>query len=222
MHPFSECPNWEYKDDPHHAQILRSEAAKVLKAIYDGTATFKAAVLDTRGVHSRFFSRLVHPSRAYLAGNYRGSDFKCLRYLSVGIQGNPRVGSPPAVVHLDLKEFQKHAKASIKGLVLLMDSPDARISPKEKLKYLITAACSLFSEFLVIHPYANGNGHMARVALTWILSSFGYWLSDFPIEPRPNEPTYSDAISRYQNGDFEPLERLVLLSIIAGAGPALP
>src|SRR5438270_13447747 len=108
MHPSSECPNWEYKDDPHHAQILKTEAAKVLKAIYDGTLSIDAAALDTRPTHQQLFSRLVHPKMAYLAGHYRGEDFKCLRYRPVGIPANPRVGSPAAVVSLDLKEFRKH------------------------------------------------------------------------------------------------------------------
>ena len=217
MHPFSECPNWEYTDDPHHAQILKVEAAKILQAIYDGALSIDVAALDTRPTHKQLFSRLVHPKMWYLAGHYRGEDFKCLRYRPAGIPVNPRVGSQPAVVNLDLREFRKHVRATVAGLDTLMELPDAKISPREKLKYIVAAACSLFSEFLLIHPYANGNGHIARIMLTWILARYGYWLSEFPIEPRPNEPAYTDAILRYQSGQFDALESLVLLSIIAGS-----
>lgn len=216
MHPFSECPNWEYKDDPHHAQILRTEAAGVLREIYDEALPI-AMVLDTRPLHLKLFSRLVPPGMAYLAGHYRGEDFKCLKHRPVGIAANPRVGSPPSAVNLHLREFRKHTRATLKGLDALMALPDAHTSPKEKLKYLVAGACSIFSDFLLIHPYANGNGHIARIMLTWILARFGYWLNEFPIEPRPNEPEYSESILRYQNGEVDPLERLVLLSIIAGS-----
>ena len=217
MHPFSECPDWEYKHDPHHTQILKAEAAKVLKAIHDGTLSIDAAVLDTRPIHQQLFCRLVHPTMAYLAGHYRGENFKCLRFRPVGVAANPMVGSPPEVVGLHLKEFRKHVKATLRGLDALMELPDAKVRPKEKLKCLVAAACSLFSQFLLIHPYANGNGHIARIMLTWILARFGYWLSEFPIDPRPKEPDYSEAVLRYQSGDFDALESLVLLSIIAGS-----
>lgn len=217
MHPYSECPDWEYKHDPHHGPILAREAAKILTAIHDGTLSIRQAALDTRPNHKQLFSRLVPPKMDYLAGNYRGQDFKCLRHRPAGIPANQRVGSPPEVVHLDLKQFGKHFQATISGLDALMSVPNARVQPREKLKYLVAAACSLFSEFLIIHPFANGNGHIARIMLTWILARFGYWLSDFPIEPRPNDPEYSDAIFKYQNGDFTPLERMVLLSIISGS-----
>jgi Fic/DOC family len=217
MHPHSECPNWEYKNDPHHTPILAKEAAKILIEIYDGTLSIRPAALDTRPSHKELFSRLVPPKREYLAGNYRGQNFKCLKYCPVMVIGNQRVGSPPEVVHLDLQEFGRHIRAAVKGLDAVMALPDARISRKEKLKYLVAASCSLFSEFLLIHPYVNGNGHIARIMLTWILARFGYFLTEFPIEPRPKEPAYSDAIFRYQNGEFDPLENLVLLSIVSAS-----
>jgi Fic family protein len=84
--------------------------------------------------------------------------------------------------------------------------------PEEKLTYAITFACRVFEEFLRIHPYANGNGHIARFLIWVILGYCGYWPNNWRIEPRPNPP-YNDLIVEYRNGNCEPLEKLILSSL---------
>jgi hypothetical protein len=215
MHPTSECPEWEYRNDPHYKAILAKEAATVLLSIHDGTLSIQQAAIDTRPSHQQLFSRLIHPQMDYLAGHYRGENFKCLRYRPARIAGNPLVGSPPETVAIDLKEFVKHVRSAVKGLDAVVMLPNSQLSEKEKLKYLVAASCSVFCEFLLIHPYANGNGHIARTMLVWMLARYGYWIKQFPIEPRPKEPEYSTAIMMHQSGKPEPLENLVLMAIIS-------
>ncbi len=79
--------------------------------------------------------------------------------------------------------------------------------------FAIALACRLFVRFLTIHPYANGNGHIARFLLTGLLKRQGYRLKAFPIEPRPADPPYSDLIKLYRDGKVEPFERYILEQI---------
>ena len=110
--------------------------------------------------------------------------------------------------------FARLSPSSLFGLDKTFALPNAQFSENEKLKLLIVVACRLFSQYLIIHPYVNGNGHIARVLLTWIMARYGYWMIEFPIEPRPSEPEYSQLIFRYQNGQPEPLEQMVLRAIL--------
>jgi hypothetical protein len=92
--------------------------------------------------------------------------------------------------------------------------PDAQMPKEQKVLFVVAFACKVFELFLRVHPYANGNGHAARF-LTWsILGRYGYWPRQWPIHPRPNEPTYVEMISRYRSGDIYPLEQYFLNNIL--------
>ena len=87
-----------------------------------------------------------------------------------------------------------------------------RTSPEFIIK-IIQVVAYFFAIFLTIHPYANGNGHMARVIVVLLLDRFGIRAPRFTIHPRPLDPPYSDAIYRYRRADTKPLELLLLRSI---------
>jgi len=61
--------------------------------------------------------------------------------------------------------------------------PNAHLPREQKLAYAVIFACSIFVTFLQIHPYANGNGHAARLVVWAILGRYGYWPKSWPIEP---------------------------------------
>jgi hypothetical protein len=51
--------------------------------------------------------------------------------------------------------------------------------------------------------------------LVWaILGRYGYWPERFRLDPRPDHPSYTQAILDYRNGNKDPLENY-LLSCIA-------
>jgi Fic family protein len=85
----------------------------------------------------------------------------------------------------------------------------SEIPPESKFASTIEIACKIASEFMRIHPYADGNGHIGRICLLGILTHFGYFPKRFPIEPRPDAPGYSDAIYEHQQGRVEPFHKYV-------------
>lgn len=205
MHP-PDCPEFEYSTHPDRARVLRAGAVTALGLLR--TPPPIGLIADTRPVHKVLFENLCPKGFEYYAGHYRGERFRCLAHYPVGIASDSRVGYPAGRVLGAMSELGKTTAAEIAGIDAAHAQPG--LSPGEKLMFSVAYACRLFMEFLTIHPYANGNGHVARWVLTAVLRQHGYKLERFPVEPRPPDPPYTDMIYRYRNGEVELLESYIL------------
>lgn len=215
MHPH-DCPAWEYTNVAGYKNILRAATLKTVMALRNRTFDAAPFVSDTRGIHFDLFSDLTpHQDQKYLAGHYRGENYRCLKYLAVGIQSDPRVGCPPEQVLGHMTLFSREILGAISSLDAAFKVPNSLLSQKDKIKYAVMAVSKFFELFLRIHPYANGNGHIARFLVIAILGRYDFWLTDFPLEPRPKDPEYTDAIVAYRNGNPYLLEAFILSRISA-------
>jgi len=79
-----------------------------------------------------------------------------------------------------------------------------------KILQTVAAACQIFKVFLTIHPYANGNGHAGRLILWSLLGRYNLWPVNWAVDPRPPEPTYTNAIKAHRDGDPRALIQFVL------------
>lgn len=210
MHP-ANCPNWEYEDHPN-ASILAARCAKLLVFLRSGRTNVDVSIHDTRPFHLDLFLGLTPATCDYYAGHYRGEAFRCLEFYEVEIRTDSRVGVPADRVISDLSNLSRHiVRSGFAALNLAFQLPDARVPPGDKLYYLVTFACRVLEEFLRIHPYANGNGHIARFIIWMILARFGYWPQRWPLD---ESPPYHDLLRRYRDGDRIPLEMFVLKSVL--------
>lgn len=215
MHP-PDCPVWEYADYPKREIILKERTVDVLVQLHEQQLDFVASAADTRLIHGYLFSLLAPREHIYLAGHYRGEDFRCLKYCPVGIEGEPDVGLHPSRVVETMEQIARVIRQKMKELDAKHQLPDTKISPEDKLLYTVKFACSIFNAVLWVHPYANGNGHAARFIVWAILGRYGYWPTQFTVEPRPNYPLYAWAIKEYRKGNMQPLEDYILACIIGG------
>jgi len=207
MHP-PDCPSWEYSGTPGAGQEIHTRAAELLEALRTGTWDPEGIAVNTRPAHRDIFRNLTPPGCTYFAGNYRGAGYRCLEHYEVGIQSDPRVGAPPRIVEWQMKALGSRIKSALTTLRAAREAPD--LSADQKRSNAVALACSLFEIFLRIHPYANGNGHAARLMVIAMLGRQGYWLKRFEIDPRPPDPPYSDAIKQYRDGHHHVLEQFVL------------
>ena len=98
----------------------------------------------------------------------------------------------------------------VTGLAAL-DTELPNLTRGEFLTHAIQFGCQIFQVFLRIHPYANGNGHMARYILWIVLARYGFKFQNFPVEPSPWPPDpYVAAIKAHRDGHPEVLEKFVL------------
>lgn len=211
MHP-ADCPAWEYDDHPDADRLLPGRCKNLLIELRTGAISPDRTVHDTRPVHGQMFENLTPPETPYYAGHYRGETLKCLKHYGVMVGSDRRVGVPPRNVAPDLETLSRDAlKPGFVALDAAFALPNTRVPPEDKLYFLVVFASRVLVEFLRIHPYANGNGHMGRFLVWVIMARFGYWPRKWPLN---ESPPYHQLLSDYRDGKPLPLEEFVLRSIV--------
>lgn len=208
MHP-PDCPSWEYSNHPERARVLPLRVSEVLSTLIQGGIDTLRLAVDSRDAHLHVFRELAPAGFDYYAGHYRGEAFRCLRFYQVRVPNDPRVGAAPSAVGYLMEELGMETRAG----VLALDSARG-LTPNERLYCIVAFACRVFTAFLTIHPFANGNGHAARFVTWSILGRYNHWPRRWPVEPRPPDPPYTELIVQCRNGDPVPLEKFILQSLI--------
>ena len=213
MHPL-DCPDWEYSTHPRKDEVLQRETTIILIELRQGRLDTVELSSDTRAVHYKLFKDLIPHTFDYYAGHYRGEDFRCLKFYNVRIDGDPAVGSDSQDV---VGRMEKLSDEIIKGIVHLDFKFEKIIKNQRKefhLLEIVNFTCKVFELFLRIHPYVNGNGHAGRFIVWAIFGKYGYWLKNWPIDPRPPNPPYIDLIKEYRNGNKKPMKQFLLSLIL--------
>ena len=165
------CPPWEYTDVTGYDGILRQQAGPAIERLLGlSRPDLLREAKDTRRVHAAIFRGLTPAGFDYYAGHYRGENFICLRDREVGILGDPRVGHLPSQVHGGMIGYGTAIQQFADQCEVLLPFDEAIISNDEKTIRIVRLAVALFVYFLEIHPYLNGNGHIARLFLIFLTS----------------------------------------------------
>jgi Fic family protein len=164
-------------------------------------------ITDTRRLHGAYFRGLAPRRHAYFVGHYRGEAYLCLRYYEVEVGGHR--GHPAGFVEKEMEAFAWEIRSTIRDLDFLQTVRDVHFSKRDKLFRTVQIAAALFYKFLYIHPYADGNGHVARLFLVAVLARYGIQLSRFPVHPRPDKG-YDEFVRQYALGNRAPLENYII------------
>lgn len=207
------CPSeWEYKVHPDYNAILPTRCRDSLIKLSAGNATNPNKIQDTRNEHGEMFAGLTPHACDYFAGHYRGEDYKCLRYYEVGVDGDPLVGAPSDYVAAEMAIFGKTVLDAIAALDAAHTLPTTVLPEEHKLLHAVQVSCRALTEFLRIHPYANGNGHMGRWLVIALLHRYGFWPKSWPLD---GHPPYDQHLHDYRRGHRDGLEAFVLSCCIA-------
>jgi hypothetical protein len=208
------CPPWEYKDVQGYDGILAQRAMSALIQLRSLSPAQRLTIIkDTRPVHKPYFLGLTPTGFDYYAGHYRGENFICLKDARVQIRDDPSVGHPPDRIADDMAVLANDLMQTIGEGDIVWAANNLVLAHAEKLYRVTQLGVAVFVYFLQIHPFINGNGHMARFLLIAFLSWYGVFLSKWPLHPRPQDPPYSELIKRYRLGDRRSLEHFVLSCI---------
>jgi fido (protein-threonine AMPylation protein) len=199
------CPDWEYENHPQRASVAHNIAAVFLKPLARGRIDTMAIAADSRSIHGEVFRDVAPLGYPHFAGHYRGEHLDCLRYYSVGVPGDSRVGAPPSAVFFLMSEIGKKVRAAIIAL-----DANVALTNQERLRYLSALVCHALVAFFTVHPYANGNGHAGRIIVWSIMGRYGHFSRRWTIDPRPPDPPYTTLITEYRSGNRTPLEEYII------------
>ena len=210
MHPY-DCPGWDYEDHHNHDTVLPNKCTQLLKQLRKGKINTLEICCNTRNAHNFLFDELTPPEYIYFAGNYRGQDYRCLKYYEVHIQSDPTVGVYSSGVNQAMKFIEDTVNNYIPAIDKAQLLPEAHLPSDLKLIYLVKFATRILVEFLRVHPYANGNGHIGRFIVFSMLARYNVWPKNWPLD---QSPSYHNHIYNYRRGNMQPLEDFVLKSIL--------
>lgn len=201
-------PEWDYEQYPSD-QIRGDRCTAILIDLAARHLSLEAEGVETRPSHLRMFEGMTEAGEEYFAGHFRGENFPYLRDYRVGVGMDSRVGTPPDQVDSEMQAFA----AGVNQVCGILDADAASsLLPNERLVRAVGMACALLVEFLRIHPYANGNGHIGRLIVWLALAKAGIWPRRWPLNDKVPMP-YPLLLSEYRNGQRQPLMQFVLSHI---------
>ena len=193
-------------DPPTSLGLIATNAAVVAGTIHRQAKRRERATLELAlEWHRSMYAGVLLPI-PYYAGEVRDSDPRFPELVGYDVL----VGGLPGVRHT---EVPAALAAFEQGMLATTDALDPVIAPggvpatPDQLRAVIRLAALAHGEWVRIHPFANGNGRVARCWANFVALRFG--LPAFvTIRPRPASLVYRQAAIASMAHDHGPTERL--------------
>lgn len=196
-----------WNDDPPGASpILRRNLAALLRRLIAEAPSRAAPTVElARGWHRAIFSGLELPV-AYYAGEIRDDDPRYPELIGYEVRVGSRPGVPARDVPRELERFE-HGLCRAVGILDRELPVGERPGEPGVLGSVITLCAFAHGEWARIHPFANGNGHTARL---WAnRCALRYGLPPFVrLRPRPEGHRYARAAADSMAGDHRAMVSL--------------
>ena len=186
---------WWQEDDPKNLSLIQGNVAKLITEL---RATATDRVLPTREElcrwHARLYAGCDVPIAGYVGHLCGDPTVPELIDYEVGLGARLKDGNPEKM-GLWARQVGEEIEAVLAGLRAVFVELDARLpigkSPTtpEEILALISFTALAHGECLRVHPFANGNGRIARLMVAFIC--LRYSLPMFlHIKPRPESEDY--------------------------------
>lgn len=151
---------------------------------------------------------LVEPA---VAGGFRGSGPQGGRLKTCWVAVDQVEAVRPGRVRSEMSLFGRRMEEQVAALDPLIP---AKVPPGQREDEVIALCAWAHGEFVRIHPFADGNGRMARAVLLWLETRYG--LPAFvDLRPRPTGSTgYEDASRASMTGRHQLME-ITLTNMLA-------
>lgn len=137
------------------------------------------------------------------AGEIRDTDAQFPELIGYEVAVGTAMGAPSSEVPDALAAFE----AGLQAIIARMDRAIAvgdRPGTSADLFAVLEVAAIAHGEWVRIHPFANGNGRIARLWANWVSVRYGlpFFLT---LKPRPANVLYASAAAASMRGDHRPM-----------------
>jgi fido (protein-threonine AMPylation protein) len=188
------APPWQ-EDDPRNPSLIQRNAAELIN---DLRATAAERILPTSEELCRWHAQLYVGCEVPVAGyvgHFRGDPaVRELVDYEVGLGARLKDGNLEKM-GVWARRVSDEMKAVLTGLHAVFAELDAQLSvgtapaTADQILQVISFAALAHGEFLRVHPFANGNGRIARLLVAFICLRYGLPMF-LHIKPRPESDDY--------------------------------
>jgi Fic/DOC family len=187
-------PSW-HEDDPKNLPLIQRNAAQLIMEL---RATAADRMLPTPETichwHGRLYAACEAPVTGYV-GHFRGDrSVKELIDYEVGLGSQLKDGNLEKM-GVWARRVSDEMAAVLAGLNAVFADLDSRLpvgkspSTADEILQVISFAALAHGELLRVHPFANGNGRIARLFVAFICLRYGVPMF-LHIKPRPENDDY--------------------------------
>ncbi|MBY6309924.1 Fic family protein [Alcaligenes faecalis] len=212
---------WDYEKHPERHSV--TNACTVMQQRLVQSEDEQLQVLaDTRPFHKEIFEKTTLDGFEAYAGCYRGAKYDYLIDCPVYIGGHNQygvyqvvhIGTPPEQVESEMGLFHN---ALIRDVFSFDDkAKQAHMDQAQRLIVFSSILAARIVQFLSIHPYVNGNGHISRLIAWTLFLLRGFNISNWNIDIRPSQP-FDECIRLYQKGEPQHLRQYFFTVLVNGA-----
>ncbi|MCK5799660.1 MAG: Fic family protein [Deltaproteobacteria bacterium] len=199
--PASSPPPWN-ADRPSDRALIESNLRSLLTGIVrDRHERKRPTSALARDWHRAAYDQIVVPVPCYV-GNFRGDAAVCPELASYEVTVGQHCGTPSSAVAAEVARFEASARAAIGTLDAV--PPGTFPTDPSELWSIVTLCAYVHGEWVRIHPFANGNGRIARIWANWC--ALRYELPPYVrLKPRPGKTAYGRAAEASMQGDHDPM-----------------
>ena len=146
-----------------------------------------------------------------LVGQFRGPP----KLVDIGVRIGAHRGAPSKDVAAQTQRFIGTLQSLLRALDKRLPADELDALDVDGLHAIAEAAAWAHSEWVRIHPFANGNGRTSRLIGNAVLVRYGL-PPVFRLRPRP-EGSYADAATAAMVGDHMPMTTYVVNELLARA-----
>jgi Fic/DOC family len=201
---------WDEDNPQVRNRIMDNLAVLLLEVVASGRRRDQPSVELVKDWHQRMLDRvpLVEPA---VAGGFRGTGPQRGRLKTYRVVVDQVEAVRPGRVRSEMSLFGRRLQEQVAALDPLIPAK----APPERHEHQVIALCAwAHGELIRTHPFADGNGRMARAVLLWLGTRYG--LSAFiDLRPRPTGSTgYEDASRASMTGRHQLME-ITLTNMLA-------
>lgn len=194
-------PAWGRDPPGSNAQLAANGRALIADLHAQRNARHQPSLAMAADWHRRIYTGVAVPSPSYL-GEPRDSDPAHPDLIGYEVVIGLHRGVASADVPQALQAFTRVLGRITKRYDTAYAAATPRTDPAE-ITAIVAFAANAHGEWIRIHPYANGNGRVARTWANWVAMRYG--LPPFlSVKPRPASMLYQRAAAASMQGDHQP------------------